>query len=90
MLTCQNHAEHENEKQWQNVRDHNHSEYINELTKKHEEELKHLQHQHEHDSQCAIDHKAEELKKISDSNSSQMEKLRQNVTELLKVFDEGK
>ena len=61
-----------------------------ELAEKHEAELRHMQEQHEHDKQCSIDHKADELRNIHEGNKSQMEKLRQNITELLKAFDDAK
>ena len=39
---------------------------------------------------CCMSTKTDELKKIHDGNQSQMEKLRLNVQELLKAFDDAK
>lgn len=42
MLQCQNHKEHENEKNWAKARDANHDKYVKELAEKHESELQHF------------------------------------------------
>jgi len=53
-LTCENHAAHENDKNWSKARDSNHQNYINELADKHEAELKHIHEQGEHDMNCQL------------------------------------
>ena len=40
--------------------------------------------------QCQIDHKTDEIKQLHENNQKQMEKLRNNVSDLLKAFDDSK